>query len=125
MPLLLKPAKNGTASKEVQKIMRSDCSDFAAMGYERIGDCQFRPTFPPLPTIAVPETLPPFTFPPYSPKPSPDDNIFQAVVGWIGKGVEYFTGGINGELFRLLFTGLLVVAVWKFIKRWKQRRNRE
>ena len=118
---------SGTTSKMAQEIMGDICPDgIGAEGsIEKIKCLRNTTTFPPISKPTIPETLPPFTFPPYSPKPSPDDNIFQAVVSWIGKCLEYFTGGINGELFRLLFTGLLVVAVWKFIKRWKQRRNHE
>lgn len=118
---------SGTTSKMVQEIMGDICPDgIGAEGsIEKILCLRNTTTFPPFSKPTIPQTLPPVTFPPYSPKPPSDDNIFQEVVSWIGKGVEYFTGGINGELFRLLFTGLLVVAVWRMINRLKQRRNRE
>ena len=104
---------------------------FRSMGYDSLGDCLSnsiippRPTFPPYPSAP---TSPPPTFSkilPYNPGPKDEDNIFEVFVGWLDKGFDYFTGGINRELFRLLFTGWLVFAVWRFIKRWKQRRNRE
>ena len=105
---------------------REDCflGGYEAMGYDSLLDCFSNPTIPPRPTFppypSAP-TSPPstFNFPPYNPGPKDEDNILEVFVGWLDKGFDYFTGGINGELFRLLFTGWLVFAVWRFIKRWK------